>query len=298
MNKILKTFSSFSVNDLEKARNFYGKTLGLKVTDFKRTGCEPMLMLNLQGGAEVLIYPKKDHVPATFTILNFQVEKIEDTVKDVSKKGVTFEKYEGTDDLGITHNEGPEIAWFKDPAGNFLAFIQNEAVVVKDEISDAAKDEIKITHFIPTSKEEVFKYWTTPDLVEQWAYPDGMTLKVPKFEAKKGGSYIFEHTADEGVYLCSGYFKEFIPNEKLVQLEMVKSPDGEVKFSSLECDVEFISKTSGTEIRLTQKGFTEEKDRKDCLEGWTQCLEKLDGLINKNSGNVNQASKNADQVHH
>jgi catechol 2,3-dioxygenase-like lactoylglutathione lyase family enzyme len=117
-----KPFSTFSVDDLKKAKEFYGKTLGLEV----KTEAEG-LELHFPGN-NIFIYPKENHVPATFTVLNFPVSNIEAAVDDLSKRGVRFEKYkEGalkTDDKGIFHGEGPTIAWFKDPAGNFLSLIE------------------------------------------------------------------------------------------------------------------------------------------------------------------------------
>ena len=117
-----KPFSSFSVNDLQKAKDFYGKTLGLEV----KTESEG-LELHFPDNT-IFIYPKENHTPATFTILNFPVKNVEKAVDELSKRGVRFEKYqEGelkTDKKGIFHGDGPTIAWFKDPAGNFLSVIE------------------------------------------------------------------------------------------------------------------------------------------------------------------------------
>lgn len=124
MFKNTNAYSGFSVNDLQKAKRFYGDILGLEVTENKSMG--GLLKLHLGGGSNVLIYPKPDHVPATFTILNFPVSDIRKTVSDLKKLGVKFEHYQDTDKDGITHNEGPLIAWFKDPAGNFLSVIEEK----------------------------------------------------------------------------------------------------------------------------------------------------------------------------
>ena len=117
-----KPFSSFSVNDLQKAKDFYGKTLGLEV----KTESEG-LELHFPDNT-IFIYPKENHTPATFTILNFPVKNVEKAVDELSKRGVRFEKYEEgelkTDKKGIFHGDGPTIAWFKDPAGNFLSVIE------------------------------------------------------------------------------------------------------------------------------------------------------------------------------
>lgn len=126
MFKAKAAFSGFSVDDLAKARDFYAKTLGLKVDD-QAMG----LRLHLPGGATVFVYSKGNHEPASFTILNFVVDNIEEAVDELTRRGVRFEHYEGdlkTDQKGIARgisvNQGPDIAWFKDPAGNFLSVLQ------------------------------------------------------------------------------------------------------------------------------------------------------------------------------
>ena len=120
--KNTKAFSSFSVNDLEKAREFYGQTLGLDVSE-----SEEGLSLHLKGDNEIFIYPKPDHTPATFTVLNFAVDDVDQTVDDLTQLGVHFQIYnEGelkTDDKGVFRGK-PKIAWFKDPAGNFLSILE------------------------------------------------------------------------------------------------------------------------------------------------------------------------------
>ena len=121
-----KAFSGFSVDDTQKAKEFYGRTLGLEVKD------EPMgtLGLHLAGGNTVLIYPKPNHSPATFTILNFPVDSVDQTVDELTKRGVRFERYDmpdlKTDEKGIMRGNGPTIAWFKDPAGNILSVLEEK----------------------------------------------------------------------------------------------------------------------------------------------------------------------------
>jgi catechol 2,3-dioxygenase-like lactoylglutathione lyase family enzyme len=120
-----KAFSGFSVNDIQKAKQFYGETLGLEVSE-----THDLLNLHIAGGTTVLIYPKPNHVPATFTILNFPVADIVEAVDQLSTKGVRFERYDGdlkTDDKGIFRGGGPLIAWFKDPAGNVLSVLEESA---------------------------------------------------------------------------------------------------------------------------------------------------------------------------
>jgi catechol 2,3-dioxygenase-like lactoylglutathione lyase family enzyme len=120
--KDTKAFSGFSVNDVQKAKEFYGQTLGLDVSE-----SHGLLQLHIAGGTTILMYPKENHTPATFTILNFPVDNIDQTVDDLARRGVHFESYnEGdlvTDEKGIFRGEGPKIAWFKDPAGNILSVL-------------------------------------------------------------------------------------------------------------------------------------------------------------------------------
>jgi predicted enzyme related to lactoylglutathione lyase len=118
-----KAYSGFAVDDLEKAKEFYGQTLGVKATELDVGEAGSLLQLDL-GGHQVLIYPKPDFTPATYTILNFPVEDVEAAVDELAAKGVTFERYDGfdQDEKGIDRS-GPAggIAWFTDPAGNILA---------------------------------------------------------------------------------------------------------------------------------------------------------------------------------
>jgi predicted enzyme related to lactoylglutathione lyase len=126
MFKDSKAFSTFSVNDLPRAKEFYGETLGLDVSDLPEG-----LALNIAGGGKVFIYPKPNHAPASFTVLNFPVDDIDKAVDQLNSLGVSFEKYEGsiqTDAKGIHRGDkGPTIAWFKDPAGNILSVLEEKA---------------------------------------------------------------------------------------------------------------------------------------------------------------------------
>jgi predicted enzyme related to lactoylglutathione lyase len=117
-------FSGFAVNDIDAARTFYGDTLGLEVGD----GPMGVLSLSLSGGATVMIYPKPDFEPATYTMLNFQVEDIDAAVDELTSRGVEMERYDGfdQDEKGVMRGNGPTIAWFTDPAGNILAVIEQD----------------------------------------------------------------------------------------------------------------------------------------------------------------------------
>jgi catechol 2,3-dioxygenase-like lactoylglutathione lyase family enzyme len=123
MFKNASAFNGFSVDDLEKAASFYGETLGLETQN------GPMGLHLKAGNNSIFVYLKKDHQPATFTILNFEVDDIEKAVDQLTEKGIRLESYPDLTDekgiaRGISQNRGPDIAWFKDPAGNILAVLQ------------------------------------------------------------------------------------------------------------------------------------------------------------------------------
>ena len=116
-----RAFSGFAVSDLAAARQFYGETLGIRTSEQ-----HGLLTLHLAGDRDTLVYPRPDHTPATYTILNFPVEDIDQAVDELTARGVQFERYEGIeqDGKGINRAGGPYIAWFKDPAGNVLSVLQ------------------------------------------------------------------------------------------------------------------------------------------------------------------------------
>jgi predicted enzyme related to lactoylglutathione lyase len=121
-----KAFSSFSVNDSKKAKDFYSNKLGLEVSDVPEM--KGLLNLHIKGSESVMVYEKPNHQPATFTVLNFTVPDVEETVDDLTAKGVKFEIFNDenlkTDKKGIMRGMGPTIAWFKDPAGNFISIME------------------------------------------------------------------------------------------------------------------------------------------------------------------------------
>jgi len=119
-----KAFSGFAVDDVDKAREFYGETLGVNVSVLdEEVG---LLSLKFAGDLEVLVYRKPDLAPANYTILNFSVDDIDQTVDELTGRGVRFERYDGfdQDEKGIARGGGPDIAWFKDPAGNILSVLK------------------------------------------------------------------------------------------------------------------------------------------------------------------------------
>ena len=125
MLKANKAFSSFSVNDIQKAKDFYSQTLGVKVS---HEDDHDLLRLHVGNDAPVMVYPKPNHSAASFTVLNFQVDNVDKAVDELTQRGVRFEKYNQpnlkTDERGIMRGDGPVIAWFKDPAGNILSVVE------------------------------------------------------------------------------------------------------------------------------------------------------------------------------
>jgi catechol 2,3-dioxygenase-like lactoylglutathione lyase family enzyme len=119
-----KAYSGFAVDDLQKARKFYGETLGLRTSLISEEN--GLMSLDLAGDRGTLVYEKSDFIPATYTILNFPVDDIDAAVDELAGRGVRFERYEGfeQDEKGIARGPGPDIAWFKDPAGNVLSVLQ------------------------------------------------------------------------------------------------------------------------------------------------------------------------------
>jgi catechol 2,3-dioxygenase-like lactoylglutathione lyase family enzyme len=119
-----KATSGFAVDDLDTATSFYADTLGLKVAVLSEEA--GLLSLKLAGARDTLVYRKADFTPATYTILNFEVDDIDSAVDELSSRGVSFERYDGfdQDEKGIARGPGPSIAWFKDPAGNILSVLQ------------------------------------------------------------------------------------------------------------------------------------------------------------------------------
>jgi catechol 2,3-dioxygenase-like lactoylglutathione lyase family enzyme len=119
-----KAYSGFAVDDIQKAREFYGETLGLKTSTMSEEN--GLISLDLAGDRGTLVYQKPDFVPATYTILNFPVDDVDEAVDELAARGVRFERYDGfeQDEKGIARGNGPSIAWFKDPAGNILSVLQ------------------------------------------------------------------------------------------------------------------------------------------------------------------------------
>lgn len=141
------------------------------------------------------------------------------------------------------------------------------------------KNELHLKRTINAPREEVFRYFTNPKLLEKWSAPKDMTLKVPIFEAKTDGKYRYEHYDGNDVYVCNGHFEGFVPNEKLISVDTVASALRGTLFEDLHSEVTFIDEGPQTLVLVIQSGFKNSKDADDCREGWNQCFEKLDELI-------------------
>lgn len=266
MFETIRPFSSFSIKDSVSSKDFYQNVLGLNVSEETMPAGERLLTLNLDGGGKVLLYPKPDHTPATFTVLNLPVKEIQSAVIDLKNRGIRFEHFEGNDANEINHNDGPLIAWFKDPSGNFLSVME-------------VSGEFTTTKFFATPREKLFSYFTDKNLLEQWAYPDGMNLRVPEFEARVDGKYRMEHTNSAGVWVATGYLREFVPSQKLLQVDTIHKPDGKVVGKDLETLTVFKDVENGTEVSITARGFEDPADLNDCKVGWEQCLKHLTDLL-------------------
>lgn len=145
--------------------------------------------------------------------------------------------------------------------------------------------EIKFNKFFPLEKERLFDYFAKKDIVEKWQAPTGMTLKLPKYEARAGGNYRYEHSSKDGLYICEGNFKEFESGKRIVQFDkFIRGPKGDTLFENLETTVDFEVKPGGTELRIRQSGFVNEEQAHMCQEGWEQSLELLTELVNKEVG--------------
>lgn len=140
-------------------------------------------------------------------------------------------------------------------------------------------DELKMMRFIRGPRQEVFNYFIDPKLLESWAYPNGMSLRVPIFEPRIGGQYRFEHTNEEGTYVCTGRVKDFAPGSKLVQVDHVVDPQGKPLYPKIETVTTFSNRPDGTLVTITQRGFADEDSIRSCEMGWNECLDRLDSLF-------------------
>lgn len=138
---------------------------------------------------------------------------------------------------------------------------------------------ITLKKLIHAPREIVFKYWTDPVLVEKWATPRDMTLKIPYFDARTGGKYRYEHRGSSGTIICHGRFEEFIPEHKLSTTDHVETLEGMPIFDRIETKVTFMDDMHGTAVMMYQTGFPDEKARSDCELALEEAMTKLVELI-------------------
>lgn len=143
--------------------------------------------------------------------------------------------------------------------------------------------DLTLHRLIHSDRKTVFNHFVDRKLLELWCAPDGMTLRVPYFDARVGGAYQFRHNAGEGDFVCEGRIREFQPGSKLVQIESATGPDGKAIFSHLETVTTFTENPGGTYLTIFVKGFTDEKFKNECETGWEQCLNKLDSLFTQDT---------------
>lgn len=141
---------------------------------------------------------------------------------------------------------------------------------------------MQIIKFFPVPREALFEAFTNPRQLEKWCYPEGLSLTVPKFEARKNGRYRYVHKGADGIYNCEGHFDEFIENEHLTFLdERVTDPRGEVIFENLNGSITFRDKDRGTELHIIQEGFVNEEKERMCEQGWVDSLINLSTYLGR-----------------
>ncbi len=144
------------------------------------------------------------------------------------------------------------------------------------------KNEVTVTKVIPATVQEIFPYFIQANKIEQWSAPDGLTLRVPFFEAKTGGKYRYEHQSPKGTYVCEGHIEELVPNQKITMIdEFIRDPQGK-EMKNLVGEIMFEKSGAGTKITVNQEGFPDVSAAKECETGWTQCLNKLENIVGGN----------------
>lgn len=145
--------------------------------------------------------------------------------------------------------------------------------------------EVKFSRVFNAPRPEVFNYFTNAALLENWCYPDGMSLRVPYFENNQHGRYRYEHKNESTgkLYICEGVIEGYETNRRLVTIDSVES-DGEMILEDSYSDIQFFDDAGGCRIEVYQKGFPTEKDAKDCQRGWEQCFDRLNSLFDQFSG--------------
>lgn len=150
---------------------------------------------------------------------------------------------------------------------------------------------VQVRHSFPVSREKLFPYFLDKNLVEQWSMPEGMTLKVPEFEASEGGRYKYVHTDQKGrKYECVGHVEKLkFPNRMVMIDEKISGPDGKVMYENLRCVLELKESGDRTEVTVTQTGFRDAKGASECQRGWEESFHHLGQLV----GDEKELSKSA-----
>lgn len=138
---------------------------------------------------------------------------------------------------------------------------------------------LNIKRSIPASREEVFRLWSEPKLLEKWAYPEEMRLKVPHFETNEGGTFRFEYYHGESITIYHGIFEEFVPHEKLVQLELMRGSNRHKIYPQLRTEINFHDETRGTLVSILQSGFSDRESVNKAAQSWFEMLDHLIELI-------------------
>lgn len=140
-------------------------------------------------------------------------------------------------------------------------------------------NDFTLTRFYDVSAQELFRYFTQPDLLELWSAPTGMTLEVPIYEARENGKYHFIHRGISGLYNCTGYIQEFEANKKIVSSDHVVGPSGRVIHNDLLATIEFVEIEGATKVSISQSNFKDRKSSDECQSGWKDCLNQLEDLL-------------------
>ena len=149
---------------------------------------------------------------------------------------------------------------------------------------DSMSFDLTLTRTLSVHSSELFPYFIEPRLLEQWSAPNGLSLKIPYFEARPGGRYRYEHSSKDGVFVCEGHIVEVVPEKRLKMVdEWGKNAKGETMFENVDAEIQFRSQGGATEVTINQMGFQSKEMRDECVQGWTECLEKLDQLMPRES---------------
>lgn len=149
-------------------------------------------------------------------------------------------------------------------------------------------NDITITRFFSIPSRELYNYFVDPRLIEKWSYPEGMILKVPKFEAQEGGKYRYEHTNEKGTYVREGHFQQIVPRQSLKMIDdWIKDPSGKLIVENLNCEITFMPLGDGCDVAVRQTGFKGEDFVKEFEEGWNQSLDHLQSITQRNEIGIN-----------